>query len=268
VIPIYWVDAFSDVAFAGNPAAVCLLEEPVPLPFMQRLATEIGISETAYVWPLADGTASLRWFTPSCEISLCGHATVATAHALREGGRAQSGETLRFTTLSGELRARFVGDDDELVELDFPAQPCETVALPAALAALDGSVQAVGDNRDYLVVELADADSVREFVPDLQAIASIESRGLLLTAPGGPGGADYVLRVFGPKVGIDEDPVTGSAQCALGPWWAARLGRPELLAAQLSARGGRLHVRVDGDRVRIAGRAVTVLAGELMVKPS
>ncbi len=268
MIPLFWVDAFSERPFAGNPAAVCLLEEPASEPFMQSVATELGISETAFVWPLADGSLSLRWFTPACEVDLCGHATVAAAHALRQAGRCESGEVLRFTTRAGVLTARFVGDDRALVELDFPAQPCDQVPLPVALAAIRDDAHGVGDNGDFLVVELAHAAAVRDFVPDLGAISSLDARGMLLTAPGGPEGADYVLRHFAPRFGIDEDPVTGSAQCALGPWWAVRLGRDVLQAVQLSARGGRLRVQVDGDRVRIAGGAVTVLAGELAVKPS
>ncbi len=254
--PLYWVDAFAERPFSGNPAAVCLLEGPAEEGWMQALAAEMGISETAFLWPEA-GLLSLRWFTPTSEVDLCGHATVAAAHALRAAGRAADGETISFTTRSGVLGARLDGD---LVELDLPAEQALEVPLPGALSGLAALASARG--RGGLLVELADADAVRRVVIDLAALATVDVRALYVTAAADEG-ADYVLRVFAPAVGIDEDPVTGSAQCLLGPYWADRLGRTTLEAAQLSARGGRLTVTVRGERVTVAGRAFTVVEGQV-----
>jgi predicted PhzF superfamily epimerase YddE/YHI9 len=282
-VPIFWVDAFTDRRFGGNPAAVCLLTGPADERWMRGLATELGLSETAYVWPVAGGAAtgtvnerSLRWFTPTTEVDLCGHATLATAHALRQAGRAGDGDVLVFRTRSGRLMTRFDGD---VVELDLPATRPVPVDRPPALPA-PWPVAAVAEYGGSLVVELDGAAAVRGAVVDVPAIAALAYRVVVVTARGpapadqvaGPvppppvdalPPADYVLRVFGPNVGIDEDPVTGSAQCVLGPYWADRLGRTVLHAEQLSVRGGRLRVEVDGDRVRVAGSAVTILAGQV-----
>jgi PhzF family phenazine biosynthesis protein len=262
-IPMTWVDAFSDVAFGGNPAAVCLLREPLPDARMQSIAFELGIAETAYLTPSDDPTAfGLRWFSPAVEIDLCGHATLASAHALREGGHVDGTAPLTFHTRSGPLRASFAGDT---IELDFPADPM--VPGPLAEALVDewpGDVVASGRTGFFVFVVLSSADAVRAYEPDLEAIAATGAKALLLTAAAGPdSGADYVLRVFGPNVGIDEDPATGAAQCVAGPYWAAELGRERLVAHQLSRRGATLYVRPDGDRVFIAGHATTVLTGEL-----
>jgi predicted PhzF superfamily epimerase YddE/YHI9 len=211
MIPIVWVDAFSEHPFGGNPAAICLLEGPADEQWMQALAFEFGISETAYVWPLEDGTHSLRWFTPTTEVDLCGHATLAAAHAIGDRG----GSALEFSTRSGRLSARFDGD---LIELDFPADPPSPIPVPDALAPL--RARATARSTHFLIAELADAEAVTSLVPDLAAFAELPDRAVLVTAPGGTGDIDYVLRMFGPKVGIDEDPVTGSAQCALGPYWS------------------------------------------------
>ena len=266
-VPVTWVDAFADRAFAGNPAAVCLLEGPAEATWMQGLAAEFGISETAYLWPVAGGW-SLRWFTPATEVDLCGHATLAAAHALRAAGREPDGARVVFTTRSGPLLARLAG---ELIELDLPADPPRDAPVPAALATAlarpDGSALAtMGGARStaFFVAVLAQAADVRTAVVDVAALGALADQAVIVTAPGpdpGAPGADYVLRVFGPNVGIDEDPVTGSAQCVLAPYWAPRLGSTALRAAQVSARGGRLEVVLDGVRVRIAGRAVTVLEG-------
>ena len=263
-IAITWVDAFSDVAFGGNPAAVCLLREPLDEGRMQSLAFELGISETAYLTPTEDPTTfGLRWFSPAVEIDLCGHATLASAHALREGGTVDGTAPLTFHTRSGPLRAAFVGDR---IELDFPADPVTPGPVPEPLQEQwpPGAVVASGQTNLFTFVALSSAEAVRAYEPDLAAIASSGAKPLLLTAAGGPGsGADYVLRVFGPNEGIDEDPATGSAQCSAGPFWAVELGVDVLVAHQLSRRGATLSVRPDGERVRIAGHAVTVLTGQL-----
>jgi PhzF family phenazine biosynthesis protein len=263
-IPITWVDAFSDTPFGGNPAAVCLLHEPLDEARMQSLAFELGVAETAFVTPSDDPAAfGLRWFSPATEIDLCGHATLATAHALRQGGTVDGATTLTFHTRSGPLSAAF--EDDRIV-LDFPADPLTPAPLPGPLVGQwpDDAVVASGHTAFFTVVVLSTADAVRAYEPDLAAIAATGANALLLMAAADPGsGDDYVLRVFGPNVGIDEDPGTGAAQCCAGPYWGAELGRDSLVARQLSRRGATLYVRPDGERVRIAGHATTVLTGEL-----
>ncbi len=259
-VPLVWVDAFCDGPFGGNPAAVCLLERPAPADAMQALAFELGLSETAFAWPEGDGY-SLRWFTPASEVDLCGHATVATAHALRTTGRVGAGP-VRFHTKSGVLTADL---ETGRIVLDLPADPPTPVAVPPELPP-SWPVAAAAIGRFDLMVELPDADAVRAVGVDEAVPAARRFRGVIVTAPGagapGPGAAaDYVLRFFGPAVGVPEDPVTGSAQCTLGPYWAPRLGRSELLAVQLSARGGVVHVAVAGDRVRVGGHATTILEG-------
>lgn len=265
-VPLLWVDAFSERPYGGNAAAVCLLDAPAPAPAMQSLAFEMGLSETAFVWPVDDGF-SLRWFTPLAEVDLCGHATLAAAHALATEGRLDGAPTLRFLTRSGELLAT-VGPDS--VEIDLPAEEPAACEVPAFLAARWPALAAATGRFD-LLVEVPDARAVRELAPDLPQIAALPYRGVIVTAPAagadesGPDepGADYVLRYFAPCVGVPEDPVTGSAQCVLGPYWAAALGRTRLRARQLSARGGVLDVTLAGARVRIGGRATTVLSGVL-----
>ena len=252
------MDAFAERPFAGNPAAVCLLDGAAEEAWMQALAAEIGLSETAYVWTEGDQLL-LRWFTPVAEVDLCGHATAATAVALRAAHRLTDGATVSFSTRSGILVARLEGD---LVHLDLPAERPLTTARPAALVDVPAVASARGPGD--LLVELADADAVRAVRVDLEALAALDVRALYVTAPG-DGSADYVLRVFAPSVGIDEDPATGSAQCLLGPYWAERLGRTTLQAAQLSRRGGRFEVTVQGDRVAVAGPAFIVLEGRVML---
>jgi predicted PhzF superfamily epimerase YddE/YHI9 len=262
-VPLTWVDAFTDRAFAGNPAAVCLLDAPAPEGWMQGLAAELGLSETAFVVPQGDAW-SLRWFTPGTEVDLCGHATLAAAHVLRTEGRVTGDEPIRFATRSGELRARPV---DGRLELDFPASPPVAVddAGPGAALGLDAVLVARGLLH---VIVVADAAAVAAYQPDLAAIAALHPFAVALTAPGDPGAPeDYVVRVFGPNVAIPEDPVTGSAACTLGPLWSQRLGKDALEAAQLSARRGRMWVTTDGGRVRIAGDATTVLTGQVVGPP-
>ena len=262
-IPVAWVDAFSDAAFGGNPAGVCLLDEPLDETLMQSIAFELGIAETAFLVRGDDPTAfGLRWFSPSTEIDLCGHATLASAHALRQWGTVDGKAALTFHTKSGPLLAGF---EDNRVVLDFPAEPVAAAPLPEVLQAQwPGSVVHAGRTSFFRFVVLSSAEAVRTYEPDLNAIAGTGDKALLLTAQAEPAsGADYVLRVFGPNVGIPEDPGTGSAQCSAGPFWAAELGRSDLVARQLSPRGATLYVRPQGERVLIGGYATTVLQGVL-----
>jgi len=259
-----WVDAFTDTAFAGNPAGVCLPAVPLSADYMQDLAGELGISETAFVTPTTEPhTFDLRWFSPLVEIDLCGHATLASAHVMRERGVVDGTHAVTFLTRSGPLMASFEGD---LIELDFPADPVTATPLPEALKDEwdEGMVLGAGRTSFFVMVALASAGAVRHYRPNLEAIAAAGQRAVLLTAAADPGsGADYVLRVFGPNVGIDEDPATGSAQCVAGPYWSETLERPSLVAHQLSPRGAVLLVRPEGARVHIAGNAVTVFTGHL-----
>lgn len=263
-LPLLQVDAFTSEAFRGNPAAVCLLDAPRPELWMQQVAAEMNLSETAFVEPRADGF-SLRWFTPVAEVNLCGHATLASAHALWEIGRLAMTEVARFHTRSGVLTATH---DGQWIELNFPVVAPEPVTPPAGLIEGLGLRAAVvtyvgRGGTDYLV-EVDAETTVRGLRPDFVRLESVECRGVTVTSVSGDGACDFVSRFFAPKVGINEDPVTGSAHCRLVPYWSARLGRAEMLAHQVSARGGVLRVRLDGDRVRMAGQAVTVLRGELL----
>ena len=261
--PLFQVDAFTDEPFAGNPAAVCLLEAEADPAWMQRVAAEMNLPETAFLRRSA-GRCGLRWFTPTVEVELCGHATLATAHVLFSEGLAEAGQPVRFDSASGPLTAR--PGADGTIWLDFPATPAAPVDPPDGLleALGAGPVRWTGLGRlDYLV-ELADEAAVRDLAPDVGRLGWLGSRGVIVTAAAaGTGGYDFVSRFFAPGAGIDEDPVTGSAHCALGPFWAGRLGRDELTGFQASARGGLVRVRPQGDRVLLGGRAVTVLRGQL-----
>lgn len=263
-VPLYVVDAFASKPFTGNPAAVCLLEEPADESWMQSVAGEMNLSETAFVRPLVgrkveDGF-ELRWFTPTTEVELCGHATLASAHVLWETKVLDPGEPATFhTRFRGPLTAARAGDE---IELDFPADVPAPTSLPVGLAdALGVTTQEGALARAGYLVEVADEDEVVSVRPDFFRLAGYES--VILTSPASGGAADFVSRYFAPRYGIDEDPVTGAAHCALGPYWAERLGREELVGYQRSARGGVVSVGVAGDRVRLAGHAVTVVRGEL-----
>jgi PhzF family phenazine biosynthesis protein len=269
------VDAFTDRPFAGNPAAVVVLEDDrfPDEERMRRLAAELNLSETAFVHRLpAGGPAgwALRWFTPATEVSLCGHATLATAHVLRAGGTASG--TVRFTTRGGVLVTE--AHQDGTVTMDFPLAPLTEVNTPDEVGPAIGapvlSTRATGEIVGDLLVEVAEEKTVRALAPDLDAVARLSSRrGLIVTAPAeSPDrGYDYVSRCFFPALGIPEDPVTGSAHTALAPFWSARLGRADLTGFQASARGGLVGTGVRGDRVLLTGSAVTVIDGELRAAP-
>lgn len=271
---IFQVDAFTSEPYKGNPAAICLLDAPVDDAWMQAVASEMNLSETAFVEVGPAGAAprgpdgvrelALRWFTPLAEVDLCGHATLATAHVLWELG--EQAPRLQFRTRSGLLSATRSGG---AISLDFPAlAPVAATAPPGLAEAIGADPVFVGRTRFDLFVEVADEDVVRALDPDVGALCRLPARGVIVSAAARPstrrdGGADFVSRFFAPSVGIDEDPVTGSAHCSLAPYWARRLGRDELLGFQASRRGGIVAVHCLGERVRLTGAAVTVLAGEL-----
>ena len=274
-VPLYVVDAFTDRPFTGNPAAVCLLDAPATDDWMGRVAAEMNLSETAFLYPERDGWR-LRWFTPLVEVDLCGHATLAAAHVLEtRSGDAAGGSPLRFHTRSGLLEATVRERD---IALDFPALPAEPANPPASLLAALGATGpheptlrpvAAGHNGTDWLIELSDEAEVRALSPDFQALGAEDARGIIVTSAAGADArlaepeADFVSRFFGPAVGVDEDPVTGSAHCALGPWWSERMGRDRLTGRQVSARGGTVRVHCRGPRVTLEGRAVTVLSGRI-----
>lgn len=256
------IDAFTSEPFRGNPAAVCFLDRERDDEWMGNVAAEMNLSETAFLLPHGSDW-SLRWFTPAVEVELCGHATLASAHALWEEERLLANETARFHTKSGLLTAERSGD---WIELDFPAKKEEEIAPPAGL--LDalgvGDARYVGRNQFDYLVELPSEEEVRGLRPDFAVLRQLPIRGVIVTSRASTGDFDFVSRFFAPGVGVAEDPVTGSAHCCLAPFWAERLGKNELQAWQASARGGALRVRVVGNRVKLAGHAVTVLRGELV----
>jgi len=261
--PIYVVDAFTSTAFKGNPAGVVITDQPVAPALMRAIAAEMKHSETAFA-VREQGGYSLRWLTPTSEVDLCGHATLATAHVLWETGRVPADQTIRFSTRSGVLEARNV--DRARIELDFPAL---AVSAPTALVdlapVLGVPVLETWQTRHDMLVLTSGEKIVREAKPDMRALSQLPVRGVILTARCDDRTVDFVSRFFAPAVGVDEDPVTGSAHCALGPFWSARLGRASLTGAQLSARGGIVEVETIGDRVKLRGAAVTILRGELAV---
>lgn len=264
-IPLYQLDAFTDSRFAGNPAAVCPLETWLPDATLQAIAAENNLAETAFFAPAAgasDADYDLRWFTPTTEVALCGHATLASGAVVMER-LAPRRERVAFHSASGVLT---VARREDLYVLDFPAQPPETIARPAdALEALCGEAEAVlqAPRGGKAMAVVADAAAVRAADPDLERVAALPADGLIVTAPGED--CDFVSRYFAPHAGIPEDPVTGSAHCVLTPYWAARLGRTELSARQLSSRGGELSCALIGDRVEIGGRVAAYLEGTIRV---
>ncbi|MEJ2184864.1 MAG: PhzF family phenazine biosynthesis protein [Gemmatimonadota bacterium] len=270
------VDSFTAQPFRGNPAGVCVLEGERDAGWMQAVAKEMNLSETAFLRRRDDGDYDLRWFTPAVEVDLCGHATLASAHALWTEGHLAGEAPARFHTLSGLLTCQRVGD---WIEMDFPAEPVlERLALPgessraggaAPLALFEGldispdDVREVWRNRVDLLMVLREAAHVRGIRPNQTLLSTIDTRGIIVTAPSDSPDYDFVSRFFGPASGVPEDPVTGSAHCCLGPYWGQRLGRKEMVGYQASARGGVVRVRLEGERVTLAGQAVTVLRGTL-----
>jgi PhzF family phenazine biosynthesis protein len=261
---LFLIDAFSARPFAGNPAGVCWLDQPVPDAWMQSVARELNQAETAFLAPENEGFR-LRWFTPGYEVDLCGHATLASAHFLWETGRLDRAAPAVFHTRSGVLGA--TREADGRIALDFPATPPVAVdPPPGLLEALGAGAASVFRNQvtqaDYLLA-LPSAADVRALAPDFARLRVFQCRGVIATAPGDTAGVDFVSRFFAPGAGIDEDPVTGSAHCTLAPYWADRLGRPNLVGYQASARGGTVGVELRGDRVKLLGHAVTVVRGSI-----
>jgi len=271
-VPVYQVDAFTDHAFAGNPAGVCLLDEGRDAAWMQQFAAEMNLSETAFVF---DATSSneandadaaqydLRWFTPGAEVDLCGHATLASAHVLWSTDRVAEDQAITFHTRSGPLMIRRNG---AWIDMNFPAQPAAAqVTEPQTQAlvnmALDYEPIEIHRNQHDHLVLLRDARQLRAMEPDFDALAALEGRGVIVTAPSDDERYDFFSRYFAPKLRVAEDPVTGSTHCFLGPYWSKKLNKTEMSAYQISNRGGALRLNIDEDRVHIAGQAVTVFEG-------
>ncbi|MFQ3169832.1 MAG: PhzF family phenazine biosynthesis protein [Limisphaerales bacterium] len=264
-IPILQIDAFADEPFTGNPAAVCLLDAEPPGDWMQQVAAEMNLSETAFAWP-SEGDFELRWFTPVAEVDLCGHATLATAFALWETGRVDFDVDISFATRSGVIEVRC---EQGMIKMDFPAEPATSCEPPNGLAkALGAEILWCGNNRlDYLV-QVANEQTLLDLRPDFVSLAKLDTRGVIVTAAAESDNADFVSRFFCPALGIDEDPVTGSAHCCLAPFWADRLGRDELTGFQASKRGGFVRCEVIGDRVDLGGGAVKIFSGTMSAPPA
>lgn len=260
ITPLYQIDAFTDQPFGGNPAGVCVLAAMPEAAWMQAVAAEMNLSETAFLVPREDEAFDLRWFTPLVEVDLCGHATLAAAHAMWSE-RHFDRPTIEFRTRSGTLTAHRSG---ESIELDFPARPAREVPVPGLREALGAWPSYVGVNEEKdILAEISDEAAVRALEPDQRRLEELPARGIIVTGVATSDGYDFVSRFFAPQVGIDEDPVTGSAHCCLAPYWAKRLGKAEMVGFQASTRGGVVGVRVAGDRVVLSGQAVTVMRGEL-----
>ncbi|TWU49266.1 PhzF family phenazine biosynthesis protein [Rubripirellula reticaptiva] len=261
-VPLFQVDAFADRRFSGNPAAVCLLDDEADSEWMQSIASEMNLSETAFVRRVKD-EFQLRWFTPAYEVDLCGHATLASAHILWAEGGVKANEPIHFQTRSGVLTCK---QDGDLIELNFPATPpAQTEPPPRLLEALGvNTSEYIGQSPFDQFVVVSSEEIVRSLQPDFGKLAEIPMRGVIVTAVSDDPQFDFVSRFFAPSAGVNEDPVTGSAHCCLGPFWQKRLGKSEMMAYQASKRGGAVRVRIDGDRVLLGGKAVTVLKGELV----
>lgn len=264
---LYQVDAFTDTPFTGNPAAVCVLSGKREVAWMQNVAAEMNLSETAFLRPEAGGGYRLRWFTPTHEVDLCGHATLASAHVLWTDGFLASDTAAEFNTNAGRLTATRNGDWTTMEFPTDPVHPIEPVEPLLNALGIDHSVFMGQSERDYLV-HCPTVDVVRTLSPDLSAVSDLDCRGVIVTAKAGTGGADFVSRFFAPGVGVPEDPVTGSAHCALGPYWAEQTGICSLTGRQISARGGIVYTELDtlsADRVKLSGRATLVTQGRLLV---
>lgn len=261
-IPTWQVDAFTSRPFGGNPACVCWLEETADAQWMQNVAAEMNLAETAFVRRI-NGGYELRWFTPTIEVDLCGHATLASAHALWTAGIIPDGEPIPFHTRSGVLTCARNG---EFIELDFPATPAKPIAEPTGLSEALGSkpTETLLSKFDYVCVYHS-PEIIRGLKPDFRALGNFAVRGVIATAISDDPQYDFIARFFGPASGIDEDPATGSAYCSLLPYWAARLHKTEMTAYQASSRGGVLRLRLNNDRVILGGQAVTIWQGELLV---
>jgi PhzF family phenazine biosynthesis protein len=261
-LTITQVDAFTNVPFSGNPAAVCVLPEPLSDRWMQNIALEMNLSETAFLLKQEDGYR-LRWFTPSVEVDLCGHATLASAHVLWTEGHLAADDAARFQTRSGLLLAQQQGD---WIELDFPANPAQEIAVPQELVqSLGDPPAAVWQNSLGYLVLLESAEAVRSIQPDFARMNELPVSGVIVTSLSDRPEFDFISRFFAPQMGINEDPVTGAAHCCLAPFWRDRLHKSEFTAYQASARGGVVKVRCQGDRVCLGGQAITVLQGKLRV---
>lgn len=271
--PIFQIDAFTHIPYRGNPAAVVILKKMQPDEWLQNVAAEMNLSETAFIAPNVDPFKriwQLRWFTPKTEVELCGHATIAAAHAMYSEGYVKPQEIIRFETLSGELQAS--KDPGGWIELDFPTSKLESIETPPNLTDVLG-VQPLSVSKGYFdqeydyLIELESAAAVRGLQPNLGGLKALGGRAVTVTAQGeetAEGSPDFVSRVFAPNAGVNEDPVTGSAHCYLSKFWASKLNKSEFKAHQVSQRGGTLKITLAGERTKIAGRAVTILKGSLL----
>ena len=261
-IPIFQVDAFTDKPFGGNPAGVCMLPEEKPETWMQYIAREMNLPETAFLLK-RKGYYDLRWFTPEVEVELCGHATLSSAYILFEFGYLESDNRIRFKTKSGFLTAE---KDEDCIILDFPAQPEQPASIPSALQeALNVTVKYSGKNRFVYLLELYSESAVRNLQPDFELLKKVEAIGIIVTARSDRSEYDFISRFFAPAIGINEDPVTGSAHCCLGPYWYKKLNKETLIGYQASERGGIVQIEIKDDRVRLGGKAVIIFKGEVTV---
>lgn len=262
-IPIYTADAFTDKPFSGNPAGVCVLDSPLDENLMKKIAFEMNLAETAFLSKIEDGSYSLRWFTPAVEVDLCGHATLASSHILWETGIEMKSDTLRFNTRSGLLKANYKNGE---IELDFPAIESKQIEIPEELIKALGVKPVILNKTDWnYLAEIDSEETLRNIKPDFEILKSLDVFGTIITAKASMPGYDFVSRFFAPAKGVPEDPVTGSAHCALAWYWMKKLGKNEFRAYQASQRGGSLGVRIDGDRVYLTGKAITMLKGTIAI---